>query len=183
MCGCACALVFNSLITHGAVARATDPIQIPDPLPLSWCLDRANTANPSLEATFAEVNAARAGVGAAGRFEDPRFGYEAVNLPTGDFNFHSTPMSGHQLSLQYHEQKDEAFLVQSGQLELVLGQGDEQEVVTLGPHEGWHVPAKTVHRFRALTDCLMFEVSTPELEDVVRLEDDYGREGTTDAPS
>jgi outer membrane protein TolC len=98
--GCACALVLNLLITHGAVARATSPLQIPDPLPLSWCLDRANTANPSLEAIFAEADAARAGIGAAGRLEDPRFGYEVVNLPTGDFDFHSTPMSGHQLSLQ-----------------------------------------------------------------------------------
>jgi outer membrane protein TolC len=97
---CACALVLNLLITHGAIARATGPIQIPDPLPLNWCLDRANTANPSLEAVVAEADAARAGIGAAGRLEDPRFGYEAVNLPTGDFDFHSTPMSGHQLSLQ-----------------------------------------------------------------------------------
>jgi outer membrane protein TolC len=98
--GCACALLLTLIITHGAVARATSPLQIPDPLPLIWCLDRANAANPSLEAISAEAEAARAGIGAAGRLEDPRFGYEAVNLPTGDFNFHSTPMSGHQLSLQ-----------------------------------------------------------------------------------
>jgi outer membrane protein TolC len=97
---CACALVLNLLITHGAIARAASPLQIPDPLPLDWCLDRANTANPSLEANFAEAEAARAAIGAAGRLEDPRFGYEVVNLPTGDFDFHSTPMSGHQLSLQ-----------------------------------------------------------------------------------
>jgi len=98
--GCACALVLNLLITHGAIARATSPLQIPDPLPLDWCLERASDANPSLEATFAEADAAQAGIGAAGRLEDPRLGYEAVNLPTGDFDFHSTPMSGHQLSLQ-----------------------------------------------------------------------------------
>jgi mannose-6-phosphate isomerase-like protein (cupin superfamily) len=91
--------------------------------------------------------------------------------------------AGSQLSLQYHDEKDEAFLVQSGQLELVLGQGSEQRVETLGPNEAWHVTPKTVHRFRAVTDCLLFEVSTPELEDVVRLEDDFGREGTTDRPS
>ena len=66
---------------------------------------------------------------------------------------------------------------------LVLGQGNAQSVETLGPHEAWHVTPGTVHRFRAVTDCLLFEVSTPELEDVVRLEDDYGREGTTDRPS
>ncbi len=91
--------------------------------------------------------------------------------------------AGSQLSLQYHDEKDEAFLVQSGQLELVLGKGDEQEAITLGPDEAWHVSPGTVHRFRAVTDCMLFEVSTPELEDVVRLEDDFGREGTTDRPS
>jgi mannose-6-phosphate isomerase len=91
--------------------------------------------------------------------------------------------AGSQLSLQYHEQKDEAFLVHEGQLELVLGEGDSQRVEPLGPGEAWHVAPGTVHRFRAVTDCLLFEVSTPELEDVVRVEDDYGREGTTDGPS
>jgi mannose-6-phosphate isomerase-like protein (cupin superfamily) len=91
--------------------------------------------------------------------------------------------AGSQLSLQYHEQKDEALLVHSGQLELVLGKGEEQTVELLGANDAWHVTPGTVHRFRAVTDCLLFEVSTPELEDVVRIEDDYGREGTTDHPS
>ncbi len=88
--------------------------------------------------------------------------------------------AGRRLSLQYHEKKDEAFLVQDGQLELVLGRGDEQQVITLGPEEAWHVTPGTVHRFRAVTDCRLFEVSTPELDDVVRIEDDFGREGTSD---
>jgi len=91
--------------------------------------------------------------------------------------------AGNQLSLQYHDRKDEAFLVQQGRLELVLGAGDEQRVETLGPGQAWHITPGTVHRFRSVTDCLLFEVSTPELEDVVRLEDDYGREGTTDQPT
>jgi len=88
--------------------------------------------------------------------------------------------AGSQLSLQYHEAKDEAFLVHAGTLELVLGRGAGQTVETLRAGEAWHVPPGTVHRFRAVTDCTLFEVSTPELEDVVRLEDDYGREGTRD---
>jgi mannose-6-phosphate isomerase len=88
--------------------------------------------------------------------------------------------AGSQLSLQYHETKDEAFLVEDGQLELVLGSGDDQQVVTLGPEEAWHVTPNTVHRFRAVSDCRLFEVSTPELDDVVRIEDDFGREGTSD---
>jgi mannose-6-phosphate isomerase-like protein (cupin superfamily) len=90
--------------------------------------------------------------------------------------------AGSQLSLQYHEQKDEAFLVHEGTLELVLGEGNEQRVETLQAGECKHIPPGTVHRFRAVTDCTLFEVSTPELEDVVRIEDDYGREGTTDHP-
>ena len=89
--------------------------------------------------------------------------------------------AGSQLSLQYHQKKDETFLVQSGRLELVLGRDGEQRVVALRANDAWHVEPGTVHRFRAVTDCLLFEVSTPEIEDVVRLEDDYGRHGTTEA--
>ena len=87
--------------------------------------------------------------------------------------------AGSQLSLQYHEKKEEAFLVHQGQLDLVLGEGTSQRVETLGPGQAWHITPRTVHRFRAVTDCMLFEVSTPELDDVVRLEDDYGRKGTT----
>ncbi|HJQ99625.1 MAG TPA: cupin domain-containing protein [Candidatus Polarisedimenticolaceae bacterium] len=86
--------------------------------------------------------------------------------------------AGSQLSLQYHDVKDEAFYVQSGILELVLGK--EQRVETLQAGEARRITPGTVHRFRAVTDTLLFEVSTPELEDVVRLEDDYGRSGTKD---
>ena len=88
--------------------------------------------------------------------------------------------AGHQLSLQYHRSKDEAFFVQSGDLDLVLGRGSEQRVERLRPGEARHLRPGTVHRFRAATDCVLFEVSTPELDDVVRLEDDFGREGTDD---
>ena len=91
--------------------------------------------------------------------------------------------AGSQLSLQYHDRKDEAFFVQSGTLEFVVGRGSAQRVERLGPGDSRHIKPGTVHRFRAATDCLLFEVSTPELEDVVRLEDDYGREGTSDAPA
>jgi mannose-6-phosphate isomerase-like protein (cupin superfamily) len=88
--------------------------------------------------------------------------------------------AGSQLSLQYHERKDEAFYVQEGILELVLGKGDDQRVERLEAGAFRHVTPGTVHRFRAVSDCLLFEVSTPELDDVVRVEDDYGREGTSD---
>lgn len=91
--------------------------------------------------------------------------------------------AGSQLSLQYHDAKDEAFYVQSGTLDLVLGRLEDRQVVRLEAGGSRRIVPGTVHRFRAVTDCLLFEVSTPELEDVVRLEDDYGREGTSDAPS
>lgn len=90
--------------------------------------------------------------------------------------------AGSQLSLQFHETKDEAFLVQEGELELVLGKGSRQKLELLGPGQAWHISPGTVHRFRAVRDTTLFEVSTPELEDVVRIEDDYGREGTSDGP-
>ncbi len=120
-------------------------------------------------------------------------GPERVDKPWGyELRFARTPRyagkvlfvrAGKQLSLQLHRQKDEAFFLQEGRLELVLGQGKEQRVVRMGPGEASHIPAGTIHRFRAVTDCLLFEVSTPELEDVVRIEDDFGREGTGDAPA
>lgn len=91
--------------------------------------------------------------------------------------------AGQQLSLQYHERKDEAFLVHDGVLELVLGRGADHRVERLGPGQSRRIPPGTVHRFRAISDCTLFEVSTPELTDVVRLEDDYGRQGLSDAPS
>lgn len=90
--------------------------------------------------------------------------------------------AGSQLSLQYHRVKDESFLVQEGTLDLVLGQGPDQRVVPMRAGEARRIEPGTVHRFRAVTDCLLFEVSTPELEDVVRLEDDFGRAGTDDGP-
>jgi mannose-6-phosphate isomerase-like protein (cupin superfamily) len=88
--------------------------------------------------------------------------------------------AGSQLSLQYHEVKDESLLVHEGTLELVLGRGAGQRVERLEAGRSWRLPPGTIHRFRAVTDCTLFEVSTPELTDVVRLEDDFGREGTTD---
>jgi mannose-6-phosphate isomerase-like protein (cupin superfamily) len=118
---------------------------------------------------------------------------ERVDKPWGyELRFVRTPRyagkvlfikAGSQLSLQYHVAKDEAFFVQQGVVELVLGQGADQRVHRLGEGETRHLIPGTVHRFRAVTDCLLFEVSTPELEDVVRIEDDFGRAGTTDGPS
>jgi mannose-6-phosphate isomerase-like protein (cupin superfamily) len=80
---------------------------------------------------------------------------------------------GHKLSRQYHVKKDETILVLQGNLVLEL----EETSQVLGPQESHHIPAGTVHRFcaSARSDVTLVEVSTPELEDVVRLCDDYGR--------
>lgn len=89
----------------GASATAIAPrdaykTALPNPLPLSWCLERARSANPRLEEMAALASAARHRVDFAGRLEDPRFAYEASNIPTGRFDFDSTPLSGHQLGLR-----------------------------------------------------------------------------------
>ena len=83
---------------------------------------------------------------------------------------------GHKLSRQYHEQKEETILVLTGTLSLELGQGDELQQIDLKKGQSFHVTPGTVHRFCApYGDVELAEVSTPELEDVVRLEDDYSR--------
>lgn len=84
-----------------SAANAYVPSQeIPDPLTLSWCLERARAANPTLERVAAIAEAAQERIVPAGALDDPRFAYEVSNLPTGDFDFKSTPLSGHQLGLR-----------------------------------------------------------------------------------
>jgi mannose-6-phosphate isomerase len=91
--------------------------------------------------------------------------------------------AGHSLSLQFHKVKDEAWYVLSGRVKLELGAMGERmlnsEVV--GPGAAFHVAPGTVHRVTAVEDTTILEVSTPQLDDVVRLEDLYGREGTSEA--
>ena len=89
--------------------------------------------------------------------------------------------AGNRLSLQYHEMKHESVLVLSGTLILHLGQGDESRIVELSQGESADIEAGRIHRFAAPEsgDVELIEVSTPHLDDVVRIEDDYNREGTT----
>ena len=83
---------------------------------------------------------------------------------------------GHRLSLQYHQQKVETFLLYSGRMTLVFedDHGELRETV-LQAGAVHHVPAGRKHRMIAIEDCEVFEVSTPELQDVVRVDDTYGR--------
>ncbi len=85
--------------------------------------------------------------------------------------------AGHRLSLQYHEVKDETIHLWSGDLLLQIGDGDALEEVRLRPGDTCRIRPLTRHRMIALTDCDVLEVSTPEVEDVVRVQDDYGRQG------
>jgi len=88
--------------------------------------------------------------------------------------------AGKRLSLQRHEVKDETIYVAVGRLKLYLE--DSAGILRteeLGPGEHRHVPTGRIHRYEAIERCELFEVSTPELDDVIRLEDDFGREGTS----
>jgi len=88
--------------------------------------------------------------------------------------------AGESLSLQYHEAKDESWLVQEGRARLELGGvGDELETIEITAGDAFRFRPRTVHRVTAIEDTLVVEVSTTQLGDVVRLEDKYGREGTS----
>ena len=99
---------------------------------------------------------------------------------------------GHKLSRQFHNIKDETFYVQKGKMILEIGLDEEaryafsqthnikedehlSKIITMKKGDTFHCPPGTIHRMIAVTDVKVFEVSTPELEDVVRLEDDYNR--------
>jgi len=82
---------------------------------------------------------------------------------------------GHALSLQYHRTKDETVHLLSGRLELQTGDGADLDRRVLQPGESFHITPGLRHRMTALEDSDVLEASTPELDDVVRLEDRYGR--------
>jgi mannose-6-phosphate isomerase-like protein (cupin superfamily) len=83
-----------------------------------------------------------------------------------------------QLSLQFHRKKDEVVYVHEGRIEMEIGDpGGPLDIEVVGPGHAFHIAPGTVHRWRALEDSVVLEVSTPEVDDVVRLEDRYGRAG------
>lgn len=88
--------------------------------------------------------------------------------------------AGQQLSLQYHVRKDETVMVWSGRMEFVhFAEGAEPRRTLLGPGDAFRITPGLRHRMIAVEDTDVFEVSTPEMDDVVRLEDAYGRTGTS----
>ncbi|HEY1952607.1 MAG TPA: cupin domain-containing protein [Gemmatimonadaceae bacterium] len=89
--------------------------------------------------------------------------------------------AGQELSVQYHNRKDETVYLLSGQIVYrVQRHGDDAlDDVQLKIGESFRITPGTIHQMVALTDCDVLEVSTPEVDDIVRLSDKYGREGTT----
>ena len=88
--------------------------------------------------------------------------------------------AGHALSVQYHNKKDETVYLLNGELVYrVQMDGDKLEDMHLKAGESFRISPHTIHQMEAVTDCDVLEVSTPELDDVVRLSDRYGREGTS----
>ena len=115
------------------------------------------------------------------RVEKP-WGYEIVWAETARYVGKVLHIfAGQKLSRQYHNLKDETFLVQKGAMDLEIGQGAEMKTIRMNEGDTFHCPPKTIHRMVAVVDVDVVEVSTPELDDVVRLEDVYGREGTSKA--
>ncbi|MEZ5320173.1 MAG: cupin domain-containing protein [Vicinamibacterales bacterium] len=83
---------------------------------------------------------------------------------------------GHALSLQYHNQKDETIFLWTGKMLFEMEEHGKLVEREMKPGEAIHITPGTVHRMTAVTDCDIFEVSTPELDDVVRIQDRYGRQ-------
>jgi mannose-6-phosphate isomerase len=109
------------------------------------------------------------------RVEKP-WGYELIWARTDRYVgkiLHIEP--GHVLSLQYHHKKDESIYVLAGEIILRLQQGDTLIERRMAQGEAFHIPPKQVHQFEAVVASDLIEASTPELDDVVRLKDRYGR--------
>jgi len=119
---------------------------------------------------------------AAVRFVDKPWGHEEIFAHTDRYVGKILCIkAGEALSLQYHRRKEETLRVLDGVVELAAGDGPDRLVKhRLEGGAVFHVSPGTLHRLTAVTDCRLLEVSTPELDDVVRLDDRYGRTGTSD---
>ena len=107
------------------------------------------------------------------------WGYEIIFAETAGYVGKVLHIAkGQRLSRQYHEVKEETLYVMAGKILLETGPAGAVEQRAVGPGEAFHIPPGTIHRFSSIEDTDLVEVSTPHLMDVVRLDDDYGREGT-----
>lgn len=87
--------------------------------------------------------------------------------------------AGHALSVQYHERKDETVYLLRGELKYWVKTGEAMKDMHLREGDAFRITPGTIHYMEAVTDCDVLEASTPELDDVIRLKDRYGREGTS----
>jgi len=110
------------------------------------------------------------------RVEKP-WGHELIWAMTGDYVGKILHIKkGHMLSLQYHRVKEETILVYSGKMDFVFeNEKGELETIRMNAGEAHHIPTGKRHRMVGVEDCDVFEVSTPQIDDVVRLEDAYSR--------
>ncbi len=125
------------------------------------------------------VKAEPAVLGRTERVEKP-WGYELIFAHTDRYVgkiIHVT--AGRQLSRQYHVAKDETLMVESGELDLEIGPEGANETIHMRKRDVFRVKPGVIHRLIGVTDVDVIEVSTTELDDVVRLADDYGRQGTS----
>ena len=84
--------------------------------------------------------------------------------------------AGEALSLQFHQEKEETLFLETGEAEIETGPDEKHlETVSFTGGQTFHISPRKLHQIKALTDCRIFEVSTPQLSDVVRLKDRYGR--------
>lgn len=82
----------------------------------------------------------------------------------------------HKCSLQYHKFKNETFIVLKGELKFYYGRNKDQlELIRLIPGQYFHISANIVHRMEGVKDSLYIECSTNHLDDIIRVQDDYGR--------
>ena len=110
------------------------------------------------------------------RVEKP-WGYELIWAHTSEYVGKILHVNaGEALSLQYHEVKDETIFLLTGEMKFWAGTSAESlELVPLSSGEAFRVKPGTIHRMEAVTDCDILEASTPHLDDVVRIQDRYGR--------
>ena len=113
------------------------------------------------------------------RVEKP-WGYEIIWAHTDRYVGKVLHINANEaLSIQYHNKKDETVHLLSGEIIYKVKIGEELQDVRLRRGESYRITPGTVHQMIAVTDCDVLEASTPELDDVVRLSDRYGREGTS----
>ena len=115
------------------------------------------------------------------RFVNKPWGHEEIFAETDAYLGKLLHINaGECLSLQYHERKEETLRVLDGRVIFQTGASEEDLVDTeLKPGDVFHSPPGLRHRMQAMTDCVLLEVSTAHIDDVVRLADRYGREGTS----